>query len=102
MIDELKSAVLHYLDPVFRFEQTLEEAGFLNVRMGQIEDADVWELKLECPSNVRCRNSPEMAKRLREIAEEAHCPIPAGRLIALMARGKVVATFVAPPVGQPL
>jgi hypothetical protein len=102
MIDELKSTVLHYLDPVFRFEQELEEAGFRAIRMGQIEDADVWELKLECPSNVRCRSSPEMAKRLREIAEEAHCLIPPGLLVAVASQRKVTASFVAPPVGQPL
>jgi hypothetical protein len=100
MRDEPKSRVLHCLDPVRRFEQGLEEAGFKDVRMGQTEDAGVWGLKMRRPPHVRGRTSSEMTALLRRIADAAQCPIAPGMLVTAVSGRAVVASFKAPQVGQ--
>ena len=101
MTRDAKTSVLFYLDPLRRFEEALQQEGFPNVDMEKIEEPDVWELKTTCPSKLRCRTSSEITKRLRRIAQAAHCAIAPGMLVAVVSHRKVTASLKAPPIGQP-
>ena len=97
--DDAKAAVLFYLNPVLRFESALGEAGFTDVHMTETEEPEVWEVRMTRAPATRRPSSSNVAKRLRQIAEVAHCPIPPGLLVAVAAGRKVLATFKAPAIG---
>ena len=87
------------VDERYYSTEELERMGFRDVRMHKAEDGEVWELTMKCPSNVHWRTSSNTMKQLRRIADQGDCPISPGKLVAVVARGKVVAAFTAPPPG---